>query len=219
MISMLYFISLNYKPKLYNTLLYLALITVAYIKTGARAALFVNLLPVFWLIYQKRSVWMLAALPVAASFIPLYVNAIQLKRFENIIHPLRDPAIRYRLENYRIMLFEQMPQYLHTYFTGFGIGSVYDAHVFKFYNHSYFLDNTFLMLLYKFGIVIAMVYIILVYSRVLHLSLKYQLYLIFFITIPALAMYHWILQPAYFIAYFLAIKFLTRENYTRIYTS
>ncbi len=219
MLSMLYFITLNYKPKIYNTLLYLLLITVVYIKTGERTVLFVNLLPVFWLIYEKRSIWMLAALPVAASFIPLYVNTIQLKRFQNILHPLRDPAIRYRIENYRILLFEKMPAHPHTFLTGFGIGSDYDAHVFKYFNHSYFLDNTYLMLLYKLGLPMALFYIVLVYSRVGHLPLKYQLYLILFITIPALPMYHWLLQPAYLISYFIAIKFLTREVRTRLYPS
>ncbi len=219
MLSMLYFISLNYKPKLYNTLLYLLLVTIVYIKTGERTVLLVNLLPVLWLVYEKRSIWMLAALPVAASFIPLYINSIQLKRFQNILHPLKDPAVRYRIENYRVLLMEKMPEHPHTFLTGFGIGSDYDAHVSRFFNRSYFLDNTYLMLLYKLGIIIALIYILLVYSRILHLRLSQQIYLAIFITIPALPMYHWILQPAYFISYFLAIKFLTRENRTRLHTS
>ncbi len=211
-LSMLYFISINIKSSIRNTVLYLILISIVYIKTGERTVLLVNLLPLFCLIYKKRSVWMLAALPFAASFVPLYVNKIQLKRFYDILDPMNDPAIRYRVENFRILLFEKMPEHPHTFFTGFGIGSDYDAHVFTGFNHSYFLDNTFLMLLYKFGFLVGLFFIVIVYSRIAHLKLTQQLYLLVFITIPALPMYHLVIQPVYLISYFLAIKFLTERN-------
>jgi len=212
-ISMLFFISLNIKMQYRNVILYLFLLAVVYIKTGGRTVLLINLLPIAWFVYQKRSVWMLAALPFAASFVPLYVNKIQLKRFYDILDPMNDPAFRYRINNYIILLFDKMPEHPHTFFTGFGIGSDYNVSLAGWnVNHSYFLDNTFLMFLYKFGVFMALVFIIIIYSRISHLKLMHQLYLLIFISIPALLSYHLVLQPAYLFSYFLAIKILTKQR-------
>jgi len=212
-ISILFFISLNIKTRYYNVFLYLFLLAVVYIKTGERTVLLINLLPIAWFIYQKRSVWMLAVLPFVASFVPLYVNKIQLKRFYDILDPMNDPAFRYRINNYSTLLFDKMPEHPYTFLTGFGIGSDYNITISGWNaNHSYFLDNSFLMFLYKFGLFIAIVLLIIIYTRVLHLKRMHQLYLIVFISIPAMLSYHMVLQPAYLISYFLAIKLLTKNH-------
>lgn len=213
-ISMLFFITINYKPKLINNILYIVLIAFVYIKTGERTVLLTNIMPVVWLIYKKRSIWMLSAVPIFISILPLYINKTQIKRFQAILSPFDDPAFRYRIENFRIMLFEKMPEYIHSFFTGFGIGSVYDAPVFHFRVHSYFLDNTFLMLLYKYGFFFATLFFIVIYSKSIHLSNFKRFFLIIFITIPALTSYHLILQPAYLISYFFAIKIFNNDNST-----
>lgn len=215
-ISMLFFISINYKPKLINIFLYIVLVAVVYIKTGERTVLLTNIMPIIWLIYKKRSVWMLSAIPIFISILPLYVNKTQLKRFQAILNPSHDPAFRYRIENFRIMLFDKMPEYIHSFFTGFGIGSAYDAPVFNFRIHSYFLDNSFLMLLYKYGLFFGILFFVVIYSKSMHLSIFKRLFLIIFITIPALTSYHLILQPAYLISYFFAIKIFNNDNSTSL---
>lgn len=214
-LSVLFFITIviNKKINLINTILYASLVMIVYIKTGERTVLLTNVLPLVWIVYEKRNIWMLSVIPILASIVPLYVNETQIKRFKNILNPLDDPAFVYRLKNIQVMLLEDMPMYFHSFITGYGFGSNYSVFVLSHPVRSYFLDNSFVMLVYKLGIPIALVLLLFIYSRSWHLSYSTKIYLLIFITIPALTSYHLILQPAYLLSYFFAIRAINLDKW------
>ncbi|EWH14541.1 hypothetical protein KLA_04217 [Cellulophaga geojensis KL-A] len=213
-LSIVFFITLNSSKKIntLNTFLYSILIIIIYVKTGERTVFLTNILPIAWIIYEKRNIWMLSVIPILTTVIPLYINETQIKRFKRILNPLDDPAFIYRVENVRVMIFENMSQSIHSFFLGMGFGSVYRAKVFTHPVESYFLDNSFVMLVYKLGIPVALFFLIYLYSRCWKLNLIQKVYLIIFITIPAVTSYHLILQPAYILSYFFAIKILNKKK-------
>lgn len=220
-LSIVYFITLasSKKINIINTVLYGVLVILIYVKTGERTVLLTNILPLVWLVYEKRSVWMLSVIPILGSVVPLYLNKTQIKRFNAILNPLDDPAFVYRLMNIKVMICEKMFENFHSFISGFGIGSEYKVFVMWYPVESYFLDNSFVMFTYKLGLPVTLIFLIFLYSRILSLKLSSKLYLAIFITIPALTSYHLILQPAYLMSYFFAIKILKDSDYNENYSS
>lgn len=197
--------------------LYTVLILLIFIKTGGRTYFILHSLPLFYLLYTKRkklNFLILAIVLIISSFFFLkeFTNAAFFERFLSITNATEDTSFMYRIYNINEMLTKLKGSSL---WFGYGIGSNYEVNLYG-WKMSFFLDNTFLTLIYKIGIIGT-----LFFSSLFVFQKKYipnDLYLIEIISLVLVASisYHIILNPVFIYGYFLMKSYYKRNPKIKI---
>jgi O-Antigen ligase len=193
--------------------LYTALILLVFVKTGGRTYFIFHSLPIFYLIYTKRknlNFSFLAITLVIASFFLLkeFTNVEFFERFLSITNATEDTSFMYRIYNIQVMLNKLKGSSL---WLGYGIGSNYEVNLYG-WKMSFFLDNTFLTLTYKIGLIGLLVFSLLFFIQRKHIPIDLYFFEILSLLLVASISYHIILNPVFIYGYFL-IKSYFNSNY------
>ncbi|WP_462281088.1 hypothetical protein [Salinivirga cyanobacteriivorans] len=204
----------NKRPRPIIIFLYLTAILVFYTRTESRTNLIFSLLPFVYLILNTKVQTKILILILTTLFVfyavPFLLDPESLQRFQNILNPLNDPAVNYRLLNYANMFTELADNILVLIF-GWGIGANYTVNI-SIFLKSYFLDNTFLTMIYKVGVVGLIMFITILVKELKQFLLSTKLTFLLILLIPAISSYHVITQPAYLMAFFILSINEKREN-------
>jgi len=190
---------------------YIFMIIGYFVTTGGRTVTIISLLPFLLLIKKFRYQVILAiSIYLVLKFIPLFLNGYNFMRFQNIFNPLEDGAVNYRIINDTIMLNDIFTHNFAFYF-GFGVGSVYNVNISSFFS-SFFVDNTFITIWYKFGIIVGILFFILIIKIILEIKINaIRLILILVIVLISLMSYHLITNPVYLFGIFLLGRFYEED--------
>lgn len=193
--------------------LYSALILLVFIKTGGRTYFIFHTLPIFYLLYTKRknlNFSLLAIALVIFSFFILkeFTNVEFFERFLSITNATEDTSFMYRIYNIQEMLNKLKGSSL---WFGYGIGSNYEVYLYG-WKMSFFLDNTFLTLTYKLGIIGLLFFFLLFLIQKKYIPKDLYLFEIVSLILIASISYHIILNPVFIYGYFL-IKSYFKTNY------
>lgn len=207
-------ILINQKPlKPLIIVLYTFLILAVFIKTGGRTYFIFYLFPIFYIMYKKRKnmkLFLLSVILILASYYVLkeFTSSVFFERFLNIVRVTEDSSFLYRVYNIEEMLSRLSSD---TLWLGFGIGSNYEVNLFG-WKSSFFLDNTFITLIYKIGLIglIPFLSIFIIKKKYIPRDL-YYFEIISLILIGSIS-YHIILNPVFVYGYFLIFNYF-RSNH------
>lgn len=194
--------------------LYSALVLLIFIRTGGRTYFIFYLLPLLFLIYKRRRntrYALLASVLIVFSILILreVTSSEFYERFLNITNVSEDSSFMYRVYNIDLMLDHLKGKVL---LLGYGIGSNYEVSLYG-WKKSFFLDNTFVTLVYKVGVIGLFCFLMLfwlenqVIPRAIYFFEVFSIFLIGFVS------YHLILNPVFVYGYFIIL------NYFRTYNS
>ncbi len=204
----------NKKPNPVIVILYFAAILIFYVKTGSRTNLIFSLIPFIYLILKTKvqTKVIVSILTVLFVFyaLPFLLDPGSLERFQNILSPLEDPSVNYRLLNY-VNMATELSENISALIFGYGIGANYTINI-SIFLKSYFLDNTFLTMVYKVGIVGLLFFIALLIRDLRGSSFSTKFVFLLILVIPAITSYHVITQPAYLMAFFILSVHETKET-------
>lgn len=197
------------KPiKNYTYLLYFISLTFFFIKTGSRTNLLFGILPFILLFINlktKRKIKFVIVLAMIIGIIlPMVLQEHSLTRISLIFNPGKDPSVNYRLLNYIVMIEDLIHNPFNLIF-GNGIGANYIVNL-AFYIESFFLDNTFITLIYKIGLIGLFAIFYFIWLELKQHSQKHKFILLLMLIFPAITSYHIITQPAYFMSFFILNK-------------
>lgn len=188
--------------------LYTLLILVIFIKTGGRTYFIFYLVPIFFMMFNRRKnlkLFFLSVILVVAAYITLkeFTSSVFFERFLNITRVNEDTSFMYRVYNIEEMLSNLNGN---TFWLGFGIGSNYEVNLFG-WRKSFFLDNTFITLIYKIGLVGLILFfsIFLIKKKYIPKDLYY--FEILSLLLIGSISYHIILNPVFVYGYFLIFNY------------
>lgn len=201
--------------KLLSLILYLALALLVFIKTGGRTYFVFSLLPIFYILFKnrKRLVWLvLSIILLFISFFLLkeFTSSVFFERFLNIANAKQDSSFMYRVFNIEKMLNGLNGTSL---WLGNGIGSNYEFNFFGL-RTSYFLDNTFITLLYKTGIIGLILFLSIFFINNKWIPRDIYYFELLGLILIALLSYHIILNPVFIFGYFLILNYYRNQNHT-----
>jgi hypothetical protein len=95
-------------------------------------------------------------------------------------------------------MWNTLTEQVYALLTGFGIGSNYDIYLTGMDRFGYFLDNTFLTMIYKVGLPVTLGYLFFIIKIFSKIDDRYLRYFIFsFLLIISVISYHFISNPGY----------------------
>jgi hypothetical protein len=98
-------------------------------------------------------------------------------------------------------------------FTGFGIGSNYDIYLTGMDRFGYFLDNTFLTMIYKVGVPVTLGYLVFIVKVFSQIDDRYLRYFVFsFLLIISVISYHFISNPGYLLTGLVLMNMFEQSN-------
>ena len=191
-------------------LLYTLLIFVSFAKSGSRQLFVCAMLPMLVYIIKRKNIYLFLMMALGVLITPLFLSTGNVERMANIANPTNDSSFMFRVINVANML---STMYVDgTLLRGYGIGSNYDFfHLGQMY-YSFYLDNSFVTMIYKVGIVIALAFWLLVYNYSKGLGKFTRLSFASMLIIPGAISYALVLDPAYLLGYFVACNVLSLEN-------
>jgi hypothetical protein len=193
---------------LISLILYLFLILIIFIKTGGRTYFIYYLFPIFFLLYLNRKslknfIVSLGFLLISFYLIKELTSSVFFERFVNISNATEDSSFRYRVYNVEEMV-SRLSGY--TLWFGNGFGSNYEVDLFG-WKSSFFLDNTFVTIVYKIGIVGLMFFLIIFVLSVKYIPKDIYLFELCSLILIALISYHIILNPVFILGYFIVLNY------------
>lgn len=193
-------------------ILYNILILIVFIKTGGRTYFVFFLFPVFYLMYKKRGnlnlVFLAFIMIIGAIFtLKFTTEAAFFERFTKVTNVTQDGAFMYRVSNIIEMISRfDFPSFLF----GNGIGSNYDV-IIWFLHKSYFLDNSFMTLIYKIGITGLIIFLMIFFINKKCFPNDLYLFEIASLFLIAMMSYHIILNPVFLFGYFIILNYYRRS--------
>lgn len=205
--------------KPYIIIIYSLTLALFYFKTGSRTNLLFGSLPFILLIFEsnpKKKFFITLSLAFILLLLLSIMEKDSLQRLSAIFHPLSDPSVNYRVLNYMVMMNDFINNPFNLIF-GYGIGSNYIVNL-SFHIESFFLDNTFLTVIYKVGIIGLIILLLFIRKEISGLAVKYKIIFSLLLLIPAISSYHAITQPAYFMTFFIVNKVIreSKNNFQKI---
>lgn len=196
--------------------LYTALILLIFMKTGGRTYFMFHSLPIFYLIYTKRkqlkfSLYAIALILISFLFLKEFANAALFERFLSITNVAEDTSFLYRIYNIKEMLDKLEGSSL---WFGYGIGSNYEVNLYG-WKMSFFLDNTFITLIYKIGIIGTLLFFSIFVIRKNSVPKDLYIFEIVSLILIAAISYHLILNPVFIYGFFLIKSYYKMNTKTK----
>lgn len=194
--------------KLSLLILYSVLILLIFIKTGGRTYFLFYLFPFFFLLFKNRKnmlMFVLSVILIVSTFFILkeFTGGVFFERFLKVTNPSEDSSFMYRIYNIEEMLNRLNGEFL---WIGNGIGSNYDVYLFGL-KESFFLDNTFVTLIYKIGILGALSFFSIFLIKSSRIPRDLYVFEILSVFLIASISYHIILNPVFIFGYFLIFNY------------
>lgn len=193
-------------------ILYLVLVLLIFIKTGGRTYFIYYLLPLLFLMYKRRKNKKLLVLYSILILISIFIlkeitSSVFFERFLKVAQVTEDSSFMYRIFNIQEMLSRLKGDVL---WLGNGIGSNYEVDLYG-WKKSFFLDNTFITLIYKIGIIGLFGFLSIFWINKNIIPRDLYIFEICSILLIGVISYHLILNAVFIFGYFLIFNYF-RHN-------
>jgi hypothetical protein len=193
-------------------LLYSILVVIVFLQSGGRTYFIYNCIPIFYYFIRKKnkglSIVFFFVLFLGIIFsVKNFSNSEFYSRFFNIVNLQNDSSFMYRVEN----IFEMFKTFnIFNALFGNGIGSNYIVFLYG-WKESFFLDNSFITLVYKVGILGSLIFcsVFCVNKNVFPKDV-YVFEIISLLIISSVS-YHVILNPVFVFGYFVLYSYFFEE--------
>lgn len=194
-------------------ILYSILIFLIFIKTGGRTYFIYYSIPLVFLMFKWRKNYKLVVLPIILLITSIILvkeltSQVFFERLLKVFSVTEDTSFMYRFYNITAMIKHFSGKIL---LIGYGIGSAYNFELFDMHTN-FFLDNTFVTLIYKVGIIGLSAFLwIFVYEKSIIPIQVYLFELAGLILVGSLS-YHLILNPVFLFGYFLVFNYFKNTH-------
>jgi hypothetical protein len=193
--------------------LYVLLVTIEFVKSGGRTYFLFEMVPLFYFTIKnvgkvRRFVFILFVLTMTFFVIRSVSSDFFIDRLFNVANATEDHSFNYRILNIAEML-DRIYRNQKIVF-GNGFGFKYDVNLFG-WKRSFFLDNTYITLVYKTGVFGLVCFVLLFYYNLSKTPDNIILIYLGAIFIIGFVSYHLILNPVFLFQYICIGVFYHRQ--------